>query len=99
MTIESEALRQMPSIRAATPNDAALIAGVHVASWRETYAGLLPEAMLSDLSVSDRTGRWARIFGKASHPSGATTSPRDASTNDEVVRSSARKLTAVTPSP
>lgn len=49
-------------VRAATPDDAASIAAVHVAAWRESYAGLLPEAMLSTLSVGERTGRWARAL-------------------------------------
>ena len=53
------------TIRAATGADASAIAAVHVASWRETYAGLMPETMLKGLSVSDRTARWARILGQA----------------------------------
>lgn len=52
----------MISIRAVTLRDAAAIAAVHVASWRETYPGLMPDAMLSGLSVSDRTERWAHIL-------------------------------------
>ena len=35
------------NIRPATPADAAEIARVHVASWRETYAGVLPGAVLA----------------------------------------------------
>ena len=34
------------AIRRAEPGDAAAIAAVHVAAWRETYAGLVPERML-----------------------------------------------------
>jgi ribosomal protein S18 acetylase RimI-like enzyme len=59
-------------IRAATPADAAAIAAVHVASWHETYAGLIPESMLTSLSVEDRTVRWARILGAASDPLGSS---------------------------
>ena len=57
-------------IRAATGYDAAAIAAVHVASWRETYAGLMPETMLNGLSVSDRTVRWKHILGQAEWPDG-----------------------------
>ena len=55
-------------IRAATPSDAASIAAVHITSWRETYAGLMPDAMLNALSVSDRTERWIRILGEDINP-------------------------------
>jgi ribosomal protein S18 acetylase RimI-like enzyme len=49
-------------IRRAQAGDAAAIAVVHVAAWRETYAGLVPERMLSALSVEERTSRWHRIL-------------------------------------
>lgn len=42
---------------------------MHVASWRETYPGLIPAAMLSSLSVDARTATWGRIL---SDPSGVT---------------------------
>jgi ribosomal protein S18 acetylase RimI-like enzyme len=35
---------------------------MHVASWKETYAGILPDAMLSALSVEGRTEMWDRIL-------------------------------------
>lgn len=60
------------NIRAATPGDAAAIAKVQVASWHETYAGLIPDAMLAALSVDERTTRWARILGAASDPLGSS---------------------------
>lgn len=69
---ESDAPRRMPDIRSATSDDAASIAAVHVVSWRESYAGLVPEAMLSGFSVSDWTKLWARILGAAPNPGGAT---------------------------
>jgi ribosomal protein S18 acetylase RimI-like enzyme len=50
------------AIRRAQVGDAAAIATVHVAAWRETYAGLVPERMLSALSVEERTRRWHRIL-------------------------------------
>jgi len=47
-------------LRPAVLTDAAAIGAVHVQSWRETYAGLLPEAMLAELSVE----RWAAMWGE-----------------------------------
>ena len=41
-------------IRRARPNDAEGIARVHVASWRTTYRGLLPDAYLDSLAVENR---------------------------------------------
>jgi ribosomal protein S18 acetylase RimI-like enzyme len=35
---------------------------MHVASWQETYTGLLPEKMLSSLVVEARAAAWAKIM-------------------------------------
>jgi len=40
------------AIRKARPADAVAIAAVHVAAWRNTYPGILPDAFLAKLSVS-----------------------------------------------
>jgi hypothetical protein len=50
------------TIRIATPGDAPGLANLHVASWRETYAGLVPDAMLSSLSVEERTALWDQVM-------------------------------------
>lgn len=42
----------MISIRKARPADSVAIAAVHVAAWRNTYPGILPDAYLAKLSVS-----------------------------------------------
>ncbi len=42
----------MISIRRARPADAIAIAAVHVAAWRSTYPGILPDSYLANLSVS-----------------------------------------------
>ncbi len=47
-------------MRRATPEDAAAIAGVHVASWQATYRGILPDGFLAALSVEERTKHWTR---------------------------------------
>jgi ribosomal protein S18 acetylase RimI-like enzyme len=49
-------------IRIATPDDAPALAAMHVASWHETYTGLLPDKMLSGLSVESRAAAWATIM-------------------------------------
>jgi ribosomal protein S18 acetylase RimI-like enzyme len=49
-------------IRIAAADDAHGLAVMHVASWRETYAGILPEKMLSSLSVEARATTWAKIM-------------------------------------
>jgi hypothetical protein len=39
---------------------------MHVNSWRETYTGLLPDKMLSSLSVEARAAAWAEIMPEPS---------------------------------
>jgi ribosomal protein S18 acetylase RimI-like enzyme len=40
------------------------MAKVHIASWRESYAGLLPDAMLAGLSIADEAIRWQRMLDR-----------------------------------
>ncbi|HVW80483.1 MAG TPA: GNAT family N-acetyltransferase [Mycobacteriales bacterium] len=47
-------------VRPAGEDDAAGIAGVHVASWKAAYAHALPANLLAALSVADRTAVWRR---------------------------------------
>ncbi|MGO3365879.1 GNAT family N-acetyltransferase [Agrococcus casei] len=47
-------------VRAATADDAAGVARVHVDSWRATYKGLMPDAVLDGLSVDNRAAGWRR---------------------------------------
>jgi ribosomal protein S18 acetylase RimI-like enzyme len=54
--------RPVAQIRIATPNDAPALAEMHVASWRETYTGLISDKMLSSLSIEARAAAWARIM-------------------------------------
>ncbi len=51
------------AVRMATVDDAAAIAAIHVAAWRETYRGLVPDAVLDGLSVEARTVEWRRRLG------------------------------------
>jgi GNAT superfamily N-acetyltransferase len=48
----------MTTIREATIDDAPAIASVHVASWRETYRGILPDDHLAGLAVEPRERMW-----------------------------------------
>jgi GNAT superfamily N-acetyltransferase len=49
-------------VRAARPEDAELIAGVHVQAWRESYRGLVPDRVIEALSVERNTQMWADIL-------------------------------------
>jgi GNAT superfamily N-acetyltransferase len=59
------------TIRAATPEDARPVAEVHVASWRHTYRGVLPDEYLDRLSVDDREAMWLGAFADPDPKSGA----------------------------
>ena len=50
------------TIREATPADATAIAEAHVATWRETYRGLLPDSYLDNLTPARREPQWRRIL-------------------------------------
>jgi ribosomal protein S18 acetylase RimI-like enzyme len=54
--------RPVAQIRIATRDDAHGLAVMHLASWRETYTGLLPAKMLSSLVVEARAAAWATIM-------------------------------------
>jgi ribosomal protein S18 acetylase RimI-like enzyme len=45
-------------IRRARVDDASSIGAVHVAAWREAYAGLLPACLLRSLSVEEAVEKW-----------------------------------------
>jgi GNAT superfamily N-acetyltransferase len=50
------------TVRRAAPEDAAAIAAIHVTAWHETYTGLLPDAMISALTVEVRQAWWAQVL-------------------------------------
>lgn len=51
------------TLRKATQADAAALGALHVASWHETYTGVIPDEMLAELSVDARTAMWSKILG------------------------------------
>ena len=53
-------------VRLAVVDDAAAIARVHVASWRTTYRGLLPDEFLASLGEEPYTERWSRVIADGS---------------------------------
>lgn len=50
------------SFREAKSSDSAALGALHVTSWRETYAGLLPEHLLDSLSAEARSSMWSAIL-------------------------------------
>ncbi|AEG44825.1 GNAT family N-acetyltransferase [Isoptericola variabilis] len=51
-------------IRSATPGDAPAIARVHVASWKQAHAGILPPEYLDTLGPESRLEEWTRILSE-----------------------------------
>ncbi len=50
------------TIRTASEGDAAGIARVHVRSWQEAYAGIVPDAYLASLDANERTAQWTKYL-------------------------------------
>ncbi|PZF78600.1 GNAT family N-acetyltransferase [Aestuariivirga litoralis] len=46
------------TFRIPTVADAGAIAHLHVACWREAYAGIVPVSILDQVDMADRTARW-----------------------------------------
>ena len=55
-------------VRAARESDAADVARIQVDCWRRGYTGLIPDAVLAELTSDDALGqwreRWAEAIGK-----------------------------------
>lgn len=43
------------------PDDAAAIARIHVDTWRDTYAGILPDRVLLNMSTAREGGGWSGL--------------------------------------
>jgi len=52
----------MHVIRPAVPTDAAAIAAIHTASWRDAYAPLLPDGALGPDLAAEHRGLWERVL-------------------------------------
>lgn len=55
----------MTCLRLAGPDDAALVAALHCASWRSAYAGILDAAYLGGPIEAERLAAWQARFGEA----------------------------------
>jgi ribosomal protein S18 acetylase RimI-like enzyme len=56
------AAENVPVIRIAEVADAFALGRLHVAAWRETYRGLVPDIMLAELSPQGRGAVWEEIL-------------------------------------
>ncbi len=54
-------------VRPAVPGDAETLARIHVASWREAYAGLLPSVEIAARGLADRRRLWTRVLAGDQH--------------------------------
>lgn len=52
------------TVRKAQKEDASRIAKIHVETWQCAYRGQLPDALLDNLSVEQRTKRWEETLSK-----------------------------------
>ena len=57
----------MICVRRARPSDAAAIGAIHVATWRNTYAGVLPEEYLAGLSPVRHAAGYERAIADRRH--------------------------------
>lgn len=51
--------------------DARAIAEVHVHTWQAAYRGQVPDSVLKNLSIEDRTRAWSQIIGRSVPPASA----------------------------
>lgn len=58
-----------PQVRRARPADAAVIARINIAAWRDTYAGVLPAPYLVGMSEATGTNRWRIRLSYYTHQS------------------------------
>ena len=59
-----KAARPLIKIRKATGHDTNAIARVYVDTWRDTYAGIIPDQILIGMSHRQRSAAWSVGFGK-----------------------------------
>jgi ribosomal protein S18 acetylase RimI-like enzyme len=63
----SAAKERQGMIRIATIDDCRAIADVHVASWRSSYVGQVPNEYLARLSVATSEAQWREVFFNKGH--------------------------------
>lgn len=50
----------------AKPEDAPLVARLHISGWQDGYADLLPQSYLNSLDIKERTQRWRKSLSEGS---------------------------------
>lgn len=50
------------SVRVARPDDAADLARIYIESWHDTYAGIIPHALLAAMSHKAHVARWQKAI-------------------------------------
>ncbi|WP_374383426.1 N-acetyltransferase family protein [Dongia sp.] len=63
--MQAEQTQPLASIRLARTEDATGIAQIHVESWRDAYAGLLPDKHLARLDPQRHTVAWTRSLSRS----------------------------------
>ncbi|MGL5742819.1 MAG: GNAT family N-acetyltransferase [Legionella sp.] len=53
-----------PNIRTAALEDARTIAQIHICSWQKMYRDFIPETILENLSIEERTQQWSELIGQ-----------------------------------
>jgi ribosomal protein S18 acetylase RimI-like enzyme len=67
------------SVRTARQEDAADLARIYIESWHDTYAGIIPHALLAAMSHKNHTARWlTAIKGTERNTGGAVLVAEDA---------------------
>ena len=82
----------MIAVRRARLADAAAIAAVHVAAWRSTYSGILPDRFLARLSVARQTAHYDAAIRAGVGVHVATASGSDADRGDDAAENRAAKV-------
>jgi hypothetical protein len=65
-------------VRDATPGDVYRVAEIHIASWRDTYQGIVPQAFLDSMDLDERAIRFYSKMGFVPDGSQKTISIDDA---------------------
>ncbi|CAM4399812.1 MAG: Mycothiol acetyltransferase [Legionella sp.] len=56
--------KNITAIRIATIQDAEAISQVHICSWQKMYKEFIPEEVLKNLSLSERTQQWSELINQ-----------------------------------
>jgi GNAT superfamily N-acetyltransferase len=60
-------IKNQVNIREATADDARAVAEVHVGSWNDSFAGIVPDAFLKKLTIENRTKAFGERLGAVNY--------------------------------